>query len=102
MDIDGFWRLIGPGREAFELVEADPDALAELPSIQRLAGRTFHEWDEEHWPWWESLAYVAAGAYPPTRTTRSRWRRPWPSGAASADAPTRASRTGTRWGSTRG
>jgi hypothetical protein len=64
---DGFWYfqcwLIGQGREAFERVAADPDALATLPAIRRLAGRTFREWGDE-WPGWESLAYVAGRAYP--------------------------------------
>ncbi|GIE87715.1 DUF4240 domain-containing protein [Actinoplanes regularis] len=65
---DTFWYfqcwLIGQGREAFEEIAAAPDALAGLPSIRRLAGRTFHDWAEEEWPWWESLAYVPGQAHP--------------------------------------
>ncbi|AEV86220.1 WGR domain protein [Actinoplanes sp. SE50] len=56
--------LIGQGRAAFERVAAAPDALATLPAIQRLAGRTFRAWDDDEWPDREALAGVAAGAYP--------------------------------------
>lgn len=45
---DGFWYfqawLIGLGREAFELAVADPDNLAGLPEVVRLAGRPVDEW----------------------------------------------------------
>ncbi|GAA4586841.1 hypothetical protein BJY16_008038 [Actinoplanes octamycinicus] len=64
---DGFWYfqcwLIGQGREAFERVAADPDALATLPSVHRLT-RPRRDWADEEWPWWEALAYVARAAYP--------------------------------------
>jgi hypothetical protein len=64
---DGFWYfqcwLIGQGREAFELAAADPDAMAGLPLVRRLATRPRRRWDDEEWPEWESLAYVAGRAY---------------------------------------
>jgi hypothetical protein len=63
---DGFWYfqawLVGLGREAFERVAANPDALAELPEVQRLAGGVA-SWSENDWPEWESLDYVADEAY---------------------------------------
>ncbi|GAA2039187.1 hypothetical protein GCM10009839_46280 [Catenulispora yoronensis] len=65
---DGFeyfrlW-LIGRGRVAFEGAIADPDSLADLPEVQRLAGRHMREWDgDEEWPEWESLDYVAGYAF---------------------------------------
>ncbi|MEU4163257.1 DUF4240 domain-containing protein [Actinoplanes sp. NPDC026670] len=65
---DTFWYfqcwLIGQGRERFELVEADPDALATLPGIRRLAGRRYRDWADDEWPDWESLDYVAGKAHP--------------------------------------
>jgi hypothetical protein len=64
---DGFWYfqpwLIGQGRAAFEAAVADPDSLAVLASIQRLAGRTTRHWSDDEWPEWESLAYVATPVY---------------------------------------
>ncbi|WP_185949762.1 DUF4240 domain-containing protein [Microbispora sp. KK1-11] len=64
---DGFWYfqawLIGLGRDTFELVVADPDNLAEVPEVRRLAERPVSEWAQEEWPQWEALSYVAAGAY---------------------------------------
>jgi hypothetical protein len=64
---DCFWYflvwVIGLGREAFERVAADPDNLADLPLVRQLAGRTFRDWDDAEWPWWEDLGYVARGAY---------------------------------------
>src|SRR4051794_35689171 len=43
---DGFhyfqmW-LVGQGRAAYDAAIADPDSLAELPEVQRLARRPFH------------------------------------------------------------
>ncbi|MEV6300323.1 DUF4240 domain-containing protein [Actinoplanes sp. NPDC051861] len=65
---DGFWYfqcwLIGQGREAFERVAADPDELVTLPAVQHLATRPYGTWEDEEWPEWESLAYVARSAYP--------------------------------------
>jgi hypothetical protein len=64
---DGFWYfqcwLIGLGRDVFERVAADPDALASLPAVRRLAGRPDRAWTDDEWPEWESLAYVAEPAY---------------------------------------
>jgi hypothetical protein len=64
---DGFdyfrlW-LIGRGRSAFERAVRAPDSLAEDPAIIRLAGRHWDQWNDEEWPGWESLDYVAADAY---------------------------------------
>ncbi|MEU5867380.1 DUF4240 domain-containing protein [Nonomuraea sp. NPDC047529] len=63
---DGFWYfqawLIGLGRDTFDLVVTDPDNLADVPEVRRLAGRSMREWTGE-WPEWEALSYVAAGAY---------------------------------------
>ena len=64
---DGFWYfqawLIGQGRAVYEAVAADPDALADVPAITRLAGRKTDEWAEDEWPDWESLDDVAEDAY---------------------------------------
>ncbi|MFJ6199680.1 DUF4240 domain-containing protein [Micromonospora sp. NPDC092111] len=64
---DGFhyfqaW-LVGLGRDAFARVAADPDALAEVPQVRRLAGRSPRDWAEDEWPDWEGLDYVADEAY---------------------------------------
>ncbi|MCY1138444.1 DUF4240 domain-containing protein [Actinoplanes sp. Pm04-4] len=54
---DAFWYfqawLIGQGREVFERVVADPDALAELPAVRS---------DPDDFDW-EDLDYVACEAY---------------------------------------
>ncbi|MEU4626759.1 DUF4240 domain-containing protein [Actinoplanes sp. NPDC023801] len=64
---DSFWYfqcwLIGLGREAFERAAADPDTLADLPAVRILAARPYETWDDEVWPEWESLDYVAGRAY---------------------------------------
>jgi len=64
---DGFWYfqpwLVGLGRDAFERVAANPDALAELEQIRRLAGRATSDWSENEWPQWELLNYVAIHAH---------------------------------------
>ena len=66
---DGFeyfrlW-LIGRGREVFEQAVAEPDSLAGSPEIQRLGGRHPRTWDnDEEWPEWESLDYIASRAFP--------------------------------------
>ena len=64
---DGFWYfqawLVGQGRVVFDLVTADPDALAEVPAVRALAGRSSGHWAEAEWPDWESLDYVAEEAY---------------------------------------
>ncbi|MFC4019882.1 DUF4240 domain-containing protein [Micromonospora sp. GCM10011542] len=64
---DGFhyfqaW-LIGLGQEVFDRVVADPDALADLPQVRRLAGRSVRDWADDEWPDWEPLDYVADHAY---------------------------------------
>lgn len=56
--------LIGRGRVTFERAITMPDSLATVPAIQRLAGRLRREWDDdEEWPEWETLDYIAANAY---------------------------------------
>ena len=48
----------------FERAITMPDSLATVPAIQRLAGRRRREWDDdEEWPEWETLDYIAARAY---------------------------------------
>ncbi|MEV4625195.1 DUF4240 domain-containing protein [Micromonospora sp. NPDC049523] len=64
---DGFhyfqaW-LVGLGRDVFERVVRDPDELAEVPAVRRLAGRALRDWDDDEWPDWEGLDYVADTAY---------------------------------------
>lgn len=59
--------LVGLGRDAFERVAGDPDALAELPEVVRLVGRDREDWDDEDWLTWEELDYAALGAF--TRVT---------------------------------
>lgn len=64
---DGFFYfqpwLIGLGRETFEKVAADPDALADVPEVRHLAGRPIRDWADDEWPEWELLNYVALEAY---------------------------------------
>ncbi|MFE9206232.1 DUF4240 domain-containing protein [Micromonospora sp. NPDC007230] len=55
--------LIGRGRAAYHRVLADPDALADLPEVRRLAGRPMRDWAEDELPDWECLDYVADEAY---------------------------------------
>lgn len=55
--------LVGLGRATFDRVAADPDALADVPQVRALAGRSFDEWGDDEWPEWESLNYVALEAY---------------------------------------
>jgi Protein of unknown function (DUF4240) len=64
---DGFhsfqaW-LIGLGRETFERAVADPDSLASVPEVLRLAGRPTASWRGDEWPHWEALDSVAWQAY---------------------------------------
>lgn len=65
--VDGFWYfqawLVGLGRDRFERVVVDPDALTDVPQVVRLAGRPVDSWAEDEWPEWESLDYVAGRAY---------------------------------------
>ncbi|MFG3200229.1 DUF4240 domain-containing protein [Streptomyces sp. NPDC048208] len=51
--------LVGLGRDMFERVSREPDALAEAPEVQRLAGRSPRSWTDHEWPEWEELGYVA-------------------------------------------
>jgi hypothetical protein len=55
--------VIGQGREVWARVAADPDSLAALPAVRRLAGRPVAGWADDEWPAWESLAYAADAAY---------------------------------------
>jgi hypothetical protein len=50
--------LVGLGRDAYEATIADPDSLADVPEVRRLA-RLPQPWDDEDFPEWESLEYVA-------------------------------------------
>ncbi|MET8838190.1 DUF4240 domain-containing protein [Micromonospora sp. NPDC004540] len=64
---DGFhyfqaW-VVGLGRAAYHRVVAEPDALAEVPQVRRLAGRPMRDWAGDEWPEWECLDYVADEAY---------------------------------------
>ena len=63
---DGFFYfqpwLVGLGFEAFERVAGDPDALAGIPQVRRLAGRPRPDWSDDEWPDWELLTYVARNA----------------------------------------
>jgi len=63
---DGFWYLppwvIGLGRNHFEQVVANPDALANIPQVRRAAS-TMDHWTDDDWPCWEALNYVSRGAY---------------------------------------
>ncbi|MFC7241411.1 DUF4240 domain-containing protein [Catellatospora aurea] len=68
---DGFWYfqlwLVGLGRQAFDLVVADPDALATVPAVQALVtadiGERTTQWADGAWPSLEGLDDVAAQAY---------------------------------------
>ncbi|MEH0653178.1 DUF4240 domain-containing protein [Streptomyces scabiei] len=55
--------LVGLGRDMFERVAREPDALAEAPEVQRLAGRSPRSWTDHEWPEWEELDYVAGQAF---------------------------------------
>ncbi|MFJ6724949.1 DUF4240 domain-containing protein [Streptomyces sp. NPDC091281] len=55
--------LVGLGRDTFERVARSPDALADVPQIHRLAGRSPAAWPDEEVPEWEELDYVAARAF---------------------------------------
>jgi hypothetical protein len=64
---DVFWYflpwLVGLGRERFERVVAEPDALAEVAEVRRLAGVPMAGWTDGDWPQWEELNYVSRTAY---------------------------------------
>ncbi|MEK9522709.1 DUF4240 domain-containing protein [Streptomyces sp. adm13(2018)] len=64
---DGFhyftlW-LVGQGRKVYDSVVADPDALADVPGVRALVGRHRDRWDDDEWPEWEWLDYVAQDAF---------------------------------------
>ena len=42
----GLW-MVGLGKDAFERAVLDPDALADTPEVQRLAGRTWRTWGDD-------------------------------------------------------
>ncbi|WP_433204223.1 DUF4240 domain-containing protein [Dactylosporangium sp. CS-047395] len=52
---DGFrafrsWLAVTLDRDTLERVLADPDSLADVPAIRRLAGRETHDWAPSEWP----------------------------------------------------
>ncbi|GAA3808158.1 DUF4240 domain-containing protein [Streptomyces phyllanthi] len=55
--------LVGMGRDTFERVARDPDGLADVPEVRRLAGRSPWDWEDEECPDWEELDYVAEQAF---------------------------------------
>jgi hypothetical protein len=55
--------LVGLGHDAFEQVASNPDSLADVPQIRRLADRPSSDWSDGEWPEWELLNYVAGNAY---------------------------------------
>ncbi|MEU0788375.1 DUF4240 domain-containing protein [Streptomyces sp. NPDC006173] len=60
-DYFGLW-MVGLEGEIFGRAVLDPDALADVPEVLALAGRSWRGWGED-WPGWELLDYVASGAY---------------------------------------
>ncbi|WP_185844981.1 DUF4240 domain-containing protein [Nonomuraea sp. WAC 01424] len=66
---DGFWYfqmwLVGLGRETFERVAHEPDALVDVPAVQRLVAmkRNQKMWTDDDWPEFEELGYVARRAW---------------------------------------
>jgi hypothetical protein len=55
--------LVGLGHQSFEHVAGNPDSLAGIPQIRRLAGRPSSDWSHDEWPGWELLNYAALNAY---------------------------------------
>ncbi|GAA4252400.1 DUF4240 domain-containing protein [Dactylosporangium darangshiense] len=51
--------LVGLGRAAYDAAIADPDSLAGVPAVQRLAGLAWDDWEDADFPEWETLEYVA-------------------------------------------
>lgn len=64
---DGFWYfqtwLIGQGQHWYQLAAHNPDNLAEVPAVRRLAGRQTSQWADAEWPEWEELDYVASSVH---------------------------------------
>lgn len=50
--------LVGLGRDAYDTAIADPDSLASVPEVRRLAALP-RPWQDDDYPDWESLEYVA-------------------------------------------
>ncbi len=64
---DGFFYflgwLVGLGRSHFTTIAADPDALADLVLVRRLATADVDTWPTDDLPDWEGLDYVAREAH---------------------------------------
>lgn len=54
--------LVGLGRKVYEAATDDPDSLADVPEVQRLADPPGWWADDDDWPEWEALEYVAVEA----------------------------------------
>lgn len=54
--------LVSLGRQTFERVTADPDALVHVGELPEPLG-DYRTWPDERWPDWEGLISVAAEAY---------------------------------------
>ncbi len=50
--------LVGLGRDAYDAAIANPDRLATVPAVRRLAFLP-RPWQDDDYPMWESLEYVA-------------------------------------------
>jgi hypothetical protein len=50
--------LVGLGRAAYDAAIADPDSLAPVPAVRRLATLP-RPWPDDAYPGWESLEYLA-------------------------------------------
>jgi hypothetical protein len=50
--------LVGLGRQAYEAAIVDPDSLAAVPEVRTMAS-TPRPWQNDDYPDWESLEYVA-------------------------------------------
>jgi hypothetical protein len=51
--------LVGLGRTVYSAALADPDSLAAVPEVCRLAALPQSSWQDDDFPEWESLEYVA-------------------------------------------
>jgi uncharacterized protein DUF4240 len=64
---DGFFYflawLVGLGHDRFTAIAADPDALADVGLVQRLATTDVDTWAADELPDWEALDYVAREAH---------------------------------------
>ena len=50
--------LVGLGRDAYDAAIADPDTLAAVPEVQRLATLP-RPWPDDEYPEWDSLEFIA-------------------------------------------